>query len=564
VSEVAEAMVDAVIARPPVKVAHSSFRLPRSLEILLGIVVVLELIIPFVTTTYGIDGGLHLNWIGQFIHLLSQGVWIPRWVPEGFWGFGAATFYFYPPVTFYLAALIHGITGSNSVTFLYQMTGLVATVASFFSMRLLLRSLRATSYQANLGALLFAFAPFRMAELYSRSSLSTHVSYAVLPLVCLGVVKVFEQRLDRRFESIVLLGSMVALLALTNVPMTMVTAVCAAIALTMNWRRLSRPILLDFFRSGVIAMALSAFHFSAVIAAKPYARLEDLKAIDMEFLLTDLYHRTGFAAAFHVGLIYIAIGIIGYYYWRSTTNTGKLSSKERSFAAAGIVIMAIALFLEIPKYSLPIWRNIPPFPIIQFPWRFYSYIVLIASLIVGIASTPAMVRAARTITWAWVVGAFLPAALLVTNFHLFSHVIRPIEDATEYRPIHSPERTKLSSTLAPLALSPSFSAVLSSHDTVSLISYTPITQSYNIRLSKPLTLTFHRFWWPYWHLMTANRELSCQYDSVGRVTSVLPAGQYVIQWELHPTPIEQAGLWVSKISVGLLLVCFGYIRYRRS
>jgi hypothetical protein len=115
----------------------SQFRLPRALEILLALVVVLELIAPFTTNTYGIDGRLQVNMIGQFTRLVSEGVLIPRWVPDGFHGFGAASFYFYPPVMLYMASIIRILFGLTDPYALYQMTGLAATVASFFTARIL-------------------------------------------------------------------------------------------------------------------------------------------------------------------------------------------------------------------------------------------------------------------------------------------------------------------------------------------------------------------------------------------------------------------------------------------
>ncbi|HEX5316419.1 MAG TPA: hypothetical protein VFX22_07195, partial [Candidatus Kapabacteria bacterium] len=56
-------------------------RLPKALEVLFGVVVLLELIAPFTPRSYGLDGGYHLIWIQQFSELFVHGTLMPRWSP---------------------------------------------------------------------------------------------------------------------------------------------------------------------------------------------------------------------------------------------------------------------------------------------------------------------------------------------------------------------------------------------------------------------------------------------------------------------------------------------------
>src|SRR5580692_4958882 len=109
-----------------------TFRLPKVLEVMLGLIILLELLAPFVTKAYGIDARFHLLWIDQFSKLNSEGVIIPTWVPTAFYGFGGTSFYFYPPLTFYFASLIHLLTDIHNPLMLYQAVNLLATIGSFF------------------------------------------------------------------------------------------------------------------------------------------------------------------------------------------------------------------------------------------------------------------------------------------------------------------------------------------------------------------------------------------------------------------------------------------------
>src|SRR5438128_704208 len=116
---------------------------PRSLVILLGAVVLLELVAPFTANFWGVDGPELLRLIGQFSRLFASGVLIPRWSPEAFSGFGAPTFAFYPPAAFYACGLVRVLTGLSDPALQFQITSVLATVASFFAARALVKLLGA-------------------------------------------------------------------------------------------------------------------------------------------------------------------------------------------------------------------------------------------------------------------------------------------------------------------------------------------------------------------------------------------------------------------------------------
>src|SRR5271156_3602857 len=88
-----------------------AFRLPKVLEVILCLLILLELLAPFVTKAFGIDARFHLLWIDQFSRLNSEGVIIPTWTPTAFYGFGGTSFYFFPPLSFYFASIIHLLSG---------------------------------------------------------------------------------------------------------------------------------------------------------------------------------------------------------------------------------------------------------------------------------------------------------------------------------------------------------------------------------------------------------------------------------------------------------------------
>jgi hypothetical protein len=549
---------------------HHSFRLPRLLEVLFGIAVVMQLIAPFVTHSYGVDGRLQLKLISEFTNLVNLGVYIPRWAPDGFFGFGVPAFYYYPPFTFYISSAIHFLTTFTNPTALFPMTSLVATIGSFFTARILIKSIGNTSeYLATLGALLYAFAPFRLAELYGRSSLSTHVAYAFLPLIWYGLVVIVRQKEGVRLRGILILAVSSALLALTSVPVTGVAIVCAGIAAIVLRKQLTWPSVVDIVFAGIVTIGLAAYHFGTVLAARTYAHLEILTVVQNPSIMLDVFHFRNLPAIYYIGIVYIAAIIVAYNYWKARSDG--LSFNERVTAKIGFSIICLTAILETPYISLPLWELLQ---VIQFGWRFYCEIILFFAVIVGIASSPRVQHAAKSITWLSAIACLPPIILVVFNLHFFPHFQRQLEDPLEYLPVHT-----FSPNIAidPIQQLDSIARILQPHekDAAAIADIQggeyihpqivqPQAERLEVQFNNSHLVTFHRFVWPAWHLYANGNEIANQPDSIGRATALLPAGHYTIEWNLERMPLETAGLWISGISwTGILLLSgIGLVRRR--
>ena len=522
-------------------------RLPRILEILLGLVVVLELLAPFFDRSYGVDGQSQLNLLAQFTDLVSHGVLFPRWAPQGVFGFGIGSFYFYPPITFYIGAMVHLVTGITNVHVLFQITGLIATILCFFSARLLLQALGGTRYAVNVGALLYAFAPLQIAELYSRSSLSSHVAYVFVPLIWYGLLAIAGRTRLRRVPAIIVLAVAAALSALTSVPLTLAMMLCVAIVALIAFPNLEKETYVNAILAALVALLLSAFHFSAVLSAQPYAQLRDLTVVNPEYLLTDLLHGIDLAAGYHVGMLYLTGALIGLALWRGGT---VLTRIERTASIMALAVGGFIALLEIPFVSRPLLAHVPPFTLIQGPWRFYVQFLIAGIIVFSIAKAPAMRRTATAIAAIWIVGAIVPALMIVSNFHFFHHTEMAGMDPTEYLPVYTIHAQHEGyGRLQAHQADPSAIVELDSNEVLRTEWKTPTVETIAARLSKPHVITFHRFYWPYWHLLAQGREIPSHPDSLGRAVAELPGGNYTARWELQPAPIEILGRWLSLLAV---------------
>src|SRR4051812_26741928 len=65
-------------------------------------------IIAFVFRPFeGYDSGPHIFWIIEWHKLSDAGISYARWLPDYFMGYGSPTFYFYPPLPYFISNLIY-------------------------------------------------------------------------------------------------------------------------------------------------------------------------------------------------------------------------------------------------------------------------------------------------------------------------------------------------------------------------------------------------------------------------------------------------------------------------
>ena len=294
--------------------------LPWTLKIALAVLILLEIIAPFTNDISGVDAGNHLSWIHQFHSLLSQGVYIPRWLPKPFYGFGATTFYFYPPLTYYLASFLSALTGITNAGLLFQATGLVATIASFFTALFLLRSLNATVNRSILGSAMYAFAPYRIAELYSMSSLSSHVAYIFIPLVCSGLLQLASTETSKQTRGMILLAISSSLLILTNIPITILIVISILITVLAFANKITTGILWRVIIAVFLTVCLSGFFLASILEFKGQIHLVHLTNL-REYFFDDLIHRRNIPGLYHLAILYAAIIAILFGYWHDKEKT---------------------------------------------------------------------------------------------------------------------------------------------------------------------------------------------------------------------------------------------------
>ncbi|MFI5000490.1 MAG: 6-pyruvoyl-tetrahydropterin synthase-related protein [Reyranellales bacterium] len=163
-----------------------------------------------------------LTWASQFSEQFRAGILYPRWMPGSFDGLGSPAFYFYPPLPFWIDALVSVFTFNVlSVTYRLALTSTLILWGSGLAMHAWLAHVTPSRRTALVGAVVYMAAPYHLVDHYIRGAFAELTAYAVLPLVVLA----FGLVADRRRGSTVLLAVAYAALLMSHLPTAMLATV---------------------------------------------------------------------------------------------------------------------------------------------------------------------------------------------------------------------------------------------------------------------------------------------------------------------------------------------------
>ncbi len=323
----------------------------------------------------------HLADIHQMFRALSTGQLPPRLGPDFTWGFGYPLFHFYYVLPFYFGAIIYWISGS--LVWSFKLVFLIAVILSVFGMYAFLR-LYIDKISSFTGAFVYLYTPYRAVQLYVRGAMGEALSIALLPWVAWALVRLIRKKTKSAPMFILLLGlyllshnylwvltiPFLGLLAVFELSRqknkiksfrTLLFSILASLSMTCYWWF---PALID----------------RSLVAEKTPFLLED----HFPFIKQLLFPSWGYGSSvwgpgdeisFQLGLVNIAsIILLGILMFRR-----KYKFKARFLAIVSILGFTISIyFMNIRSYF--IWKALPFYDFIQFPWRLLFLTGLFSSI----------------------------------------------------------------------------------------------------------------------------------------------------------------------------------------
>lgn len=344
----------------------------------------------------GYPWGTHDGWIQQiWQECFSQQFWdgelYPRWLPEPNQGFGGATYFFYPPLPYWVGSIFWGITSVCvlPVSLTLGWSAALAFILSGFSMRYCLRQFTNTEWFAAVGAVVYMVAPYHLAiDLLDRGAHAEFWAFLWLPLI-VGNMQRFgrsDSAKEKRQVILYLAFSLTALI-MTHLPTTVTFApFILGFALFQGKKGYNATML-----SGLLSLGLSAAYWVPAFflrvhtkgASDPWFNGAGMKGtfffpnLDWQIPLftNDVFNRR---------LLCIFLGMI--VIWGALYLSILLFTKtdaqrnRRADLLFWSLMMGICLLFMTPCTNL-IYEWVPGLKNIQFSWRFLGCATFMSCLL---------------------------------------------------------------------------------------------------------------------------------------------------------------------------------------
>jgi len=392
----------------------------------------------------GHDFDFHLvSWF-EAATQIGHGNLHPHWAFTPAWDAGEPRFVFYPPLSWYLGALL-GMIGTHlpglSETAAWTAVPIVFTWIALTLSGLTMSRLARRFAGANaalLAAALYMANPYMLFTAYERTAYGELLAAAWMPLLLEGI-------LAKRI-TVPRIAIPVALLWLTNAPAAVMG--CYALALLGIVR-----LVMDSKQNGsalafhsaartacgtALGLALAAFYIVPAAYERRYVQTAMAiiggVRIDANFLfehtgptLDDLMHDAVLRTASWIAVTMLAVAALALVV-AGLRHRDKLRSSGPTQPApiAQLVILAAVIALMLTPLSAPIWHRLPEMAFLQFPWRLLALLGPVLALALAAALSSSKIAFKTRISTKAILTALLIApALYLPAWHLFRQFCDP-------------------------------------------------------------------------------------------------------------------------------------------
>ena len=504
----------------------------------------------------------NLTWAAQFADQFRAGVVYPRWLPDSFDGLGGPAFYFYPPIAFWVDALLSVVTfDAVPVSYRLSIASLLLLWASGLAMHAWLKAEATSPRVALYGALAYMAAPYHLLNHYYRGAYAEFAAYVVLPLVVLAIRRIAD---GRRFGPVLLAGAYAAL-PMTHIPTALLVSVTAIpmYVLYRGWRLgAAKPAAGFFVRcalSGALGLGLAAIYLVPALTLQGWIPSETFWTgdyrIDRWFLLMpgrwlqpDDMMRViaSFAAAYGIA----AIGVV--------VVAAQRGVQQAWWSEAAFWAFVCIVCLLLVAGAVPWFWQLPFVAKVQFPWRLMTVVEFAVITALCLVPWPAPSRATSFIFIAAIIAAVPGVGGMGAGIVLRSKVSLAERDLPadlkQFLPAGYPQ--KPGGRYAELSLEP-----LVGVPTVACAPEPRICRATDepfgelrveIDADAPTAVVVRRFYFPSWRLDPALPVEAT--EPLRLVSFTAPAGRHTYRLRSVAVPEEKAGWVISGLSLALLLV----------
>ncbi|MCR4263918.1 MAG: 6-pyruvoyl-tetrahydropterin synthase-related protein [Candidatus Roizmanbacteria bacterium] len=519
--------------------------------------------------------------VQQMTKALQDGQFPVRWVSDLGYGYGYPIFNFYAPLPYYIGSLFD-LIGFTPLAATKMMMGIGLLLAGV-AMYVLSEKIWGT-WGAVISAVLYQFAPYHAVQLYVRGSVGELYAYAFLPLVMVGLYKVFTDKTNFLKGLVIASVSFAALILSHNIS-AMITFVYIVITLFvfMNAVRIKGIVERETDMKGlgqvyiillfiILSLGLSAFYWLPALVEKDYTSVDQIittggSDFHLHFLYPDQLWDSpwGFAGSapgrddgmsFKIGKLHMLFGLVGLIgaIWSIVRNKKKWMDGLVGIGF-GIALLIFSVYMTVEN-SVSVWEAGGPFlSYIQFPWRFLVFILFFISLYAG-----GIVAVDKNKIRTLAVTAIILMSIVYVNLKYFNpqayyQISQNEYEGDLYVKWHT---SRISDEYLPRAIDRpdnEYEIVYSKFDLESGVVENQVIktdeQSATIRVDQLTQLVINTAYFPGWHVYIDDQEV-LPIIAGGKMEISVPEGQHVVRLLFTNTAVRSLANTISGIG-GVIL-----------
>ncbi len=346
----------------------------------LGVIILVALItmLPMFTSSYksSHDTKFHLANIDSLTEQIKDNFLFPsKIVGEIGNDFGYGTELFYPPLGHYSAAYINVIVDDPVISL--EIVHFLGLLLSGITMYYLSKTISKNKFIGLLSAVIYMLFPYHLSNIYIRDALGESLVFIFIPLVFLGLYELFNDNI-RKFYPLFIIGYVGGMLS--HLIMMCYLTVIILVFLIVKYKT-TLKYLKQFIIASLFILAITSPFWICLLQQKllgNYNVFVDGVMVQgtwgnglnpLEYLLVFKNMGTG-EIKYYIDLIVLVLLIITLKNYKDTKN---------KFYKYVLIFGIVSLILSSKLFP---WDILPKsLRLIQFPWRFASFVALSVSLI---------------------------------------------------------------------------------------------------------------------------------------------------------------------------------------
>jgi hypothetical protein len=531
----------------------------------LWLVLVVVLTIPTVTSlfrpgTFAMHDDMQAMRVNEMVKCIKDFQIPCRWVPNMGYAYGYPQFNYYGPFSYYVmsATNLLGVGVFDSVKVGFILSLILGNIAMFF-----LGSALWGRWGGLFSTLIYAYAPYRASDLYSRGAMGESWAFVFIPLVILASFNLAKAFTIKRSAILALFfGLLICSHNISTLIFSPALVILFLVFLFQNKKlKINKETVIHVLKFGLSLVwggLIAGFFFLPVVFEKQFAHTEtmlggyfDYRAhfVTVVQLFASTFWGVGSSVlgphddlSFFFGpimlVVVIASLIIAFL---------KLFKKDNNVFLYVITFFILGLFSAFMSHekSSFIWTLLPPLVYLQFPWRFLVlgnvfFAMMAGSLLVGQKTKNAIVISGATLIFLILLNLsfFVPSKWF--NITLSEKFSGPTWDKQMTTSIY--DYLPIFATHPPTSPAPDLPEV--SNGFADYLYFTKGTnwQRFTIQNSEDTTVKLRLFDFPGWIVKVDGKKVEIDHNNeLGLITFKVTSGEHLVYAKLTDTPVRLLG-----------------------